>query len=89
MTFDHFVTMEHLPTCLFNGHQEEERTFTFGKTNYDQAWFRQIFVTVHYTTNLTTFDDTTSNSTLTEAKIFAPYFDQDCNAQALVMGINE
>ncbi|KAJ9084092.1 hypothetical protein DSO57_1027812 [Entomophthora muscae] len=70
-----------LPTCTFTGCMLEKRKFTINHGMYKRAWFKQIFVAVNYTVNVTHTNGTsTSNNNL----LRVPLFDENCSAQALV-----
>lgn len=86
MSLLHLITLDDLPTCTFQGGPEERRPFVLEPSNYKWAWFKQIFLLVRYTTTVTLAG--TDNATVIRKVLRAPFFDSDCNAQALVDGIH-
>ncbi|KAJ9077273.1 hypothetical protein DSO57_1018346 [Entomophthora muscae] len=75
------------PTCKFKGLFHEKRKFIVKPEMCNKAWYKQVFIIVHYIQNKTLFTNGTSHSTITHRYKQAPLFDRDCNAQALVVGL--
>ncbi|KAJ9085888.1 hypothetical protein DSO57_1009467 [Entomophthora muscae] len=75
------VNRDSFPTCKFNGCMLEKRKFTLNAGMYEQAWFKQIFVTVGYTVNVTLIN---GNFTSNHSQLLVPLLDEYCSAQVLV-----